>query len=336
MSINNLDRNFDFLVGLIGIVFLFLSIFVLIYLGIKKDLFSKRITYYVIAQSGENIERGIPVKLSGFKIGEVVELYLTQIDYIKIKIRVLERYKKWFRQDTQVILDQEGIIGNPYLKVIPGSKKSPVLPPKSTIKLAKVAGIKEIVADAQPVIADAKKIVANIRKMTDEFLDKNASMQKTIFNLEKVSANLVKITDKLLSEKGLIYYLTEDKRPVERVDRLLEHINNLIVTVDNTLQNATEVINGLGPLEEELKNTIQNATLFVRDLRFLKTKIDPILDDTKYITGEIKKASKDIYLLKIQTEYTLRLGSDLLASFYQVWPFKQKDQLFKEYAPPKP
>ena len=175
-----MDKNFKSIevkVGIFIALILALSIFILIYIGYKKEIFSKKISYYVISKTGENIERGIPVRLSGFKIGQVENVFLNNIDYVKVEIRILEKYQKWFRQDSRIILDQEGIIGNSYLKLIPGTEKTAQLPPGAEIFLDKVAGLNEILVEAQPVINDLKAIVSNVRIITDQFLDKNGSMQ---------------------------------------------------------------------------------------------------------------------------------------------------------------
>ncbi|MDQ7031125.1 MAG: MlaD family protein [Desulfonauticus sp.] len=329
MFVDKKFKTFEFKVGFILFLFIVFFIFLLVYIGIKKDIFAKRITYYVISKSGENIERGIPVKLSGFKIGQVEKLYLNEVNFIKIKISVLEKYKKWFRKNTKIILDQEGIIGNPYLKVIPGTQDSPVLAPGSTLVLTKIGGIRELIAQAQPVIEDMKKIVSNVRKITDQFLDKNASFQKTIKNIEQ-------ITYELQTSRGLIYYLTQDKRPVRKIDRLLVHTDNLVTTIDVLLQNATGVVQNITPIEQEALGVMKETKSFVQDLKQLKQKLDPILDNVEDITREVKKATKDIYRLKIEAEYSLNLSSRLLNSLQTKWPFKQTDEIIKNIDLPQP
>lgn len=329
MAFDQKFREYEYKVGFLLFLCLIFFLSFLIYFGIKKDLFSKRVTYYIISKSGESIERGIPVKLSGYKIGQVERLFLDNIDYVKIKIRILDRYKRWFREDTKIILDQEGIIGNSYLKVLPGSESSPILPPGSTIKLTKVAGVKELLIEAQPVIEDLKKIVSNFRKITDQFLDKNGSMQKTITNLEQ-------ITDRLIQNKGLLHYLTEDSRPVEKVDKLLVNVDNLTLTLNKFLTNATARIEDLEPIEKEFLGITKDARKFVNDLREIKKDVQPILDNVKEVSEEIKKATKDIYLLKMQADYTLKVGSDLLDSLREKWPFKEDIKQLKTIDMPKP
>ncbi len=327
-----MDKNFKSIevkVGIFIALILALSIFILIYIGYKKEIFSKKISYYVISKTGENIERGIPVRLSGFKIGQVENVFLNNIDYVKVEIRILEKYQKWFRQDSRIILDQEGIIGNSYLKLIPGTEKTAQLPPGAEIFLDKVAGLNEILVEAQPVINDLKAIVSNVRIITDQFLDKNGSMQRILSNLEQ-------ITEKLNKNRGLIYYVTEDQRPVQKLDKILSATDNLMNSIDRLLQNATMRVSDLEPIEDEILGITKDARSFVQELQGIREDIFPILENVKDITIEIKRATTDLYRLRQETDYVLRAGSDLLDELGQSWLFRKKEFDYSQIELPSP
>ena len=327
-----MDKNFKSIevkVGIFIALILALSIFILIYIGYKKEIFSKKISYYVISKTGENIERGMPVRLSGFKIGQVENVFLNNIDYVKVEIRILEKYQKWFRQDSRIILDQEGIIENSYLKLIPGTEKTAQLPPGAEIFLDKVAGLNEILVEAQPVINDLKAIVSNVRIITDQFLDKNGSMQRILSNLEQ-------ITEKLNKNRGLIYYVTEDQRPVQKLDKILSATDNLMSSIDRLLQNATMRVSDLEPIEDEILGITKDARSFVQELQGIREDIFPILENVKDITIEIKRATTDLYRLRQETDYVLRVGSDLLDELGQSWLFRKKEFDYSQIELPSP
>lgn len=121
------QRTLEIKVGLFLLAVLLCLAAVVVYVGIKKDLFAERVRYMVISQTGENIEPGMPVRLSGFNVGLVTDVSLDKVDTVRVTIRVLKRHQQWFREDTRIILEQEGVIGNSFLKIIPGSETSPVL-----------------------------------------------------------------------------------------------------------------------------------------------------------------------------------------------------------------
>jgi ABC-type transporter Mla subunit MlaD len=308
----------EFRVGLFLLVVIVALVSLVIYIGIKKDLFAERVTYYVISTTGENIERGIPVRLSGFKIGNVEKVYLDNVGYIKVELEILSKYQKWFRQDSKFILDQEGIIGNPYFKLIPGTDESPLLQEGATLTLSKVAGLSELIQEAEPVIANLKEIVANIRDITDSFIDKEGHVQSILANAEK-------ITDLILHNRGLLYYLTQDPRPVQKMDAILAKTDHAVLSIDRLLQNATTRVEDLEPIQDELVLILQEGQSFIKGLESLRQEIDPTLANIEAISGEVKNATTDLVRLRRQSEYTIRLGTELLQRLKDTWPFVRKE-----------
>jgi ABC-type transporter Mla subunit MlaD len=287
---------------------------------VKKDLFAERITYYVISKTGENIERGIPVRLSGFKIGNVEKVYLDNVGYIKVELEILARYQKWFRENSKFILDQEGIIGNPYFKLIPGTDDSPLLEEGATMTLSKVAGLNELIQEAEPVIENLKEIVANIRDITDSFIDKDGHVQSILANGEA-------ITDLILTNRGLLYYLTQDPRPVQRMDAILAKTDHAVLSIDRLLQNATTRVEDLKPIQDELVLILQEGQEFIKGLETLRQELEPTLNNIEAISTDVKNATTDLVRLRQQGEYTIRLGTELLQRLKETWPFARKELL---------
>jgi ABC-type transporter Mla subunit MlaD len=311
-------KTMEFRVGLFLLVVIVALVSLVIYIGIKKDLFAERVTYYVISTTGENIERGIPVRLSGFKIGNVEKVYLDNVGYIKVELEILSRYQKWFRQDSKFILDQEGIIGNPYFKLIPGTDESPLLQEGATLTLSKVAGLSELIQEAEPVIANLKEIVANIRDITESFIDEEGHVQSILANAEE-------ITDLILHNRGLLYYLTQDPRPVQKMDAILAKTDHAVLSIDRLLQNATTRVEDLEPIQDELVLILKEGQSFIKGLESLRQDIDPTLANIEAISGEVKNATTDLVRLRRQSEYTIRLGTELLQRLKDTWPFVRKE-----------
>ena len=319
----------EFRVGIFVLTLLLAVAAVIIYVGIKKEIFAERIDFIVLSNTGENIERGIPVRLSGFKVGQVEGIELSGVDIVHIKIRILKRYNKWFRRDTRIILDQEGVIGNSYLKVIPGSKSSPILNEGDEITLSKIAGVKELLAELDPVLEDLKVIVANIRNITDQFLDPNGTMQTVLLNMEN-------ITTDILESEGLLYYLTEDPRPVQKVDQLLTRTDVLMQSMDGLLKNATARVGDMAPIEEEFLAITKDARELVNEFKGIREDISPSLKNIDAITREIKLATKNLYRVRQEAEYTIRTGTELMQNLQDSWPFLQKKMENGELSYPEP
>jgi len=310
-------KTMEFRVGVFLITVLVAVFAIIVYVGIQNDLFADKVTYYVSSNTGENIERGIPVRLSGFKIGNVQKVYLDNVGYIKIELEILARYKKWIREDSKIILDQEGIIGNSYFKLIPGSDTSPILQEDATLTLSKVAGLSELVQEAEPVIKNLKEIVANIRNITGSFLDKKGHVQSILSNAEQIS-------DRILENKGMLHYLTEDPRPVNQLNSILARTDHAVQSIDLLVQNSTARINDLQPLQEEMVNILKEGQTFIANLESIRGELSPTLTNAALISENVKNATMNLVQLRRQGEYTLRLSTELLQRLKETWPLARK------------
>ncbi|RPJ11471.1 MAG: MCE family protein [Desulfobacteraceae bacterium] len=299
-------------VGIYVILFIAVVAASVIYTGIKKGLFANKVTFFVTSNTGEKIERGIPVKLSGFKVGQVTGLHLDNIDFVKIEIEVLEKYYKWFRRDSKIILEQEGIIGNTYLKLIPGSEQSPALEPGSSLVLYKIGGLNEIIDKAQPVMDDLKNIVANVSRLSDQLADKNGNLQKTIKNLEE-------ITGKINSEKGIVHYISRDSRPVEKIDGILSRAEMILADVDGLVKNTNGKVDNISGVQDEINTLLREGQEFVRELRAMRKELSPAVSDINAVTSEIREASENLKTLRMETEHTLHVGTEFIEKLNESW-----------------
>ncbi|BBD07594.1 MlaD family protein [Desulfovibrio ferrophilus] len=303
-------------VGAFVLIFVAVLIGTLIVLGIKKDLFSDYATFYVISTTGENVERGTPVRLSGFRIGNVNDVDLSHVGRVIIEIDILDKYREWFRQDSQIILVQGGIIGKTYLQLAPGSQNSPVLEEYTQVELNRIGGLDEIIAEAKPVIEDLKVIVANIRAITAQLLDKDGPVQSVLVNLGKLSEDL-------RSDKGLVGYLTKNPEPVQKLDSLLANTDMAMSRMTRLVDATTERVEDLEPLQKEAVSMMQEVNSFVKELKQFRTDIQPAVDNSVAITEDIRAATTDLARLRARTEHTIRLGTELLERLNNTWPLSR-------------
>ncbi len=300
-------------VGIFVLTFLALLAGSMVYIGVQKDLFAERFGFFVISTTGENVERGVPVVLSGFRVGQVRDVDLTQVGKVVIEVEMLEKYHDWLRGDSQIILVQGGFIGKTYLQLVPGTQQSPILEEGTEIDLNRVGGLDEIIAEARPVIEDLKSIVANVRDITDIMLDEHGPVQRTLVNLEALS-------DDLRSDQGLVGYVTRDPRPVKKLDALLAHTDDAMARIATLVGSADERVQDLEPLQHEATALVGEVRDFVKELKAFREDLRPAVENTVTITQDIKDATRDLDRLRTRTEHTIRQGAELIDRLGKVWP----------------
>jgi len=311
-------------VGAFVLSIFFLSIFLIIYIGIKKELFAEKVHYIVTSTTGEKLERGTPVKISGFKIGRVSNIYMHDINQIEIEIELLKKHMVWLREDTKVTLSEEFPIGNAYINIIPGPKDKPLLLPNATIVLYRSEDFSSIVQEeAKPLIKEVKATVSNLRKITEQILDHNGAFQQTLSHMQTFSKTIV-------DSEGLLSMITKDPEPARRIRSILKKSDSLIANLDEISRTAAGKVEEIGKLQNNANALISEIESFMGTLTEISRKLDPAVSNINAITDEVRKATKDLVRLRSEGEYTLRLENELLQRIGEMWPIS----LDEKPAPP--
>jgi len=64
----------------------------LVWTGIRNDAFTAKSTVHFVADSGQDLSVGMPVKFSGFKIGKLDTLTLDEQGRVQVEVRIDSKY----------------------------------------------------------------------------------------------------------------------------------------------------------------------------------------------------------------------------------------------------
>ncbi len=182
------------LVALAGIVLTVLAI------GAHQELFTPKTRIYFISDTGQDISAGMAVKLSGFDIGKVERLALTDDAKVRVTLAIDTEYMKWIKADSKARLLKEGVIGANIIEITPGGATAKAIARDSEIAFERERGLSQVVdklyGEIVPLIDDLKRVVhrADVllaglpatREKLDVVLD---SAARNLKNLEKVTAS---------------------------------------------------------------------------------------------------------------------------------------------------
>ena len=150
-------------------------------IGTQHDVFTPKTRISFVTDTGQDISAGMPVKLSGFVIGKVEKLALTDDAEVEVTLSINTPYMKWVRKDSRARLVAEGLIGRTIIEVSPGSEKAKPLARNEKIPFERERDLGKVVdalyAQVVPLIADFKSIARKV----DELL---AHMPPTLDKLD--------------------------------------------------------------------------------------------------------------------------------------------------------
>jgi phospholipid/cholesterol/gamma-HCH transport system substrate-binding protein len=223
--------------------------------------FSLRSGYrlYIDFDYSGNLQSGAAVKISGIKVGKVeeVQFWAGKVDEEtkpprRVQVRVVawveERAKDAIRGKAEFWINQQGVLGEQYLEIRPGSFEDPPLPAGS-----KVVGVNPPRTDL--IVAKLYEFLESITNLLREDKD-------VIRDFLKSGASVVRTLDTIL----------KDNQP---------QIARLLVNVDALTREASQLLaslrNGVGDAKS-LRATLDNVEARSAAVR---KDIDPVLQKTK-------------------------------------------------------
>ncbi|CAN5726448.1 N/A [soil metagenome] len=260
------ERSIEVKVGLLILVALgILGAFVVVIGGLS---FERTYAIYVDFDNPGGLQTGAPVKIAGVTVGKVDELQFRggaldpktgRRTMVRAKLDVKQKYRDSIHEDAEFYVTTQGVLGEQFLEVEPGTPTKPVLDPDKTIP----KGIGPPRLDL--FFAKAYELL----DMTVTGLNNNKELVKEI----------VQNTAGLLS--GLNGAVTGNR---ERIDRIMQNLEDLTKEADSLTRDA----HGKYVNNPKIDRTIDNIDKLSAALA---TDSGPLLKDTKEAIANLKAAS---------------------------------------------
>lgn len=257
----------------------------------------------------EKLDTGAMVRLSGFKIGNVTDIKLTEESYVLVKMRIDKNIK--IPKDSFCTATAGAVIGEMFIRITPGDQKE-YLGEGDSIKTVARASFDDITKSVSELI----QIANSSMKKIDEVLEHKDNIIHTMENVEKItfqvqivtekitgiidnmniiaaniadvsvhsknmllesSENIKGITDNTLSiTENLESFMKNDALP--QMKDLLTNANLTMTNLNDTIQYAKTLLLNLNDTSDSVKTLINDADAVINKSQNTINKIDTLLD----------------------------------------------------------
>lgn len=195
--------------------------------GERKGWFKDRVPYFTYVSDATGLDIGDPVRLTGFNVGEIVEIEATEAgnswfnahDYnVYVKFVVIEPYYGYIWTDSRVRVDTGALLGERVLEVTRGSVGIPTV----TMK------------DGEPI----------------------RILQETVREQNDMEFDYV-----LISEQSKGYWIRSEETPPlpERLDQIAIQVQEVLSTAFQFTNQLTMVLSNTASLTASLDETARHA-----------------------------------------------------------------------------
>ena len=272
-----------------------LAAFILVMGGIN---FQPTYSIFVDFDNPGGLQTGAPVKIAGVKVGKIKEIAFRggevkegkREPLVRLRIEVERRYLSSVHTNSIFYVTTQGVLGEQFLAIEPGSSDQPVLPEGAVVRALDPPRLDMLVAEMYELLHST---VSSIRenkedigkafngltrtlKGTGDFFDKNGDKLTTI------AGNAVKISEHadelVVSAKGKFV-----ENP--QIDRILDNVDKTTGTLAKDGP----------PLLADAKETLANTKRLSATLGdpAAQAKIKQAVDDVAEITGRAKSMTVD-------------------------------------------
>jgi phospholipid/cholesterol/gamma-HCH transport system substrate-binding protein len=262
--------------------------------------FQPTYSIYVDFDNPGGLQAGAPVKIAGVKVGKVLDIAFRGGEVnaesgkrdamVRLKVQIEKRYQKSVHENSIFYVTTQGVLGEQFLAIDPGSSDRPVLaegavvraldPPRLDMLLAEsyelLHASVSALRDSRAEIGEAFDGLRRTLKGTGEFMERNQT------KLDAIAANVEQITvhgDELVqSAKGK--YVQNPQ-----IDRILdnaEHVSTVLAhDATPLLSDAKETLANTKRLSGTLGDPAQQAKI-----RQTVNDIAEVTSRAKALTGE--------------------------------------------------
>jgi phospholipid/cholesterol/gamma-HCH transport system substrate-binding protein len=318
-------RNLTVKVGVLLVLIPVVVIGLLAYALYARGVFEPWRTVVLLAANAEGVNVGTQVTLSGFPVGNVSRMELTETGEVRIETRLREKDARWLRT-TSVFTLERPIFGAATIRATNPGTKDPPLPPGAVRPLVN----SETMADISQVVARANAALQNI----DEIINPQSDFRQSL-------AHLKEVTERMAGPYGLVEGLTGSEESarevlatVGRVNALIGSLNSVSMRMDTVLSRTDERLFAKGGVMDEAQRSLAQLNTVLSDARDSLKQADAMLataqsaaQNARDATSDMKSASTDLGALRAEVDSSIRRVNSLLAEINRRWPFARDAQV---------
>ncbi len=286
-------RHAEKIVGLFALIALALLVIIVLFAGINKKWFEKKIYFHSMFTSAQGLKVGMPVTLRGFEIGKVRKIALNEGNLVDLEFYVFETYHDRMRPNSVIALPS-GLLGSSgTLELYPGFAGGEPVPEGSYIPSTQTREGKALVKSRKvdrpdsgdaiadvinrlPIIADSiegivlalenglkgeggEALASTMRNV----MGITATLDNTVGNIDAIAASLAALAGELESPQGLVPTLFDPSGSLDTLlndnDVLWEQILSILDQVDKSVSGLYELSVSLVDLSPQLALTLDEV-----------------------------------------------------------------------------
>jgi len=290
------QRSIEVKVGVLILLALgILGTFVVVMGGLS---FEPTYTIYADFDNPGGLQAGAPIKIASVKIGKVNEMQFRggeldpqtnqPVAPIRVELKIEKRYKKAIHDNARWYVTTQGVLGEQFLAVEPGSHDRPVLEHGAVVQGISPPRLDLLLSESYELLHRAYEgITANEKKIGETFDGLHATL------------------------KGTGTFMTGNQK---KLDNIVTNVETLSVEANETVRAARDRYIDNPQIQRIMSNVERTTTVVDREVGPLLTDGRQVLADTKKLTSTLSSDAQIKKYEKITQDVSDTTGRAKLAA----------------------
>jgi len=236
--------NKNFIVGLFVLAALGLFAVGLFMIGNRHEAFARHVDFYAEFTNLSGLTKGAKVQVAGMNAGQVLEIGIpdSPSSRFRVKVRVDERLHGLIRTDSLAIIGTEGVVGETFLSVGPGSPQAAAAAPLSTLRSKEPTELADMLDQAKGTIADVDIAVKNANTL---LATTGGNLNDTLLGAKATLGNVNDIVVGLKQGRGPAGMLLRDEALAAQIRDTIANTQKAVGNVNHTSLQADSLLSDI-------------------------------------------------------------------------------------------
>jgi phospholipid/cholesterol/gamma-HCH transport system substrate-binding protein len=225
-------------------------------IGEVLDVFAKRYELVTLAPSVLGLREGAPVTLAGQQIGQVKTIDFIPIqkkrggNNLRIVIALAEEVQDQIRRDSKAYFRTQGLLGDKFVDIEPGTVNAAILQPGDTIGMGKSVDMDLFLSQASEMMDQTMTIVGDVRDLTRGLASGKGTIGRFL-NDDQLYVHMVTATTEL---QGTLENINRSDGTFSRILRDPAMYNRLTSAVTRLDSIGSLILYGNGTISRFIKS----------------------------------------------------------------------------------
>jgi phospholipid/cholesterol/gamma-HCH transport system substrate-binding protein len=230
-------------VGLVMLLSLVVLAFGIFQVGRLFDVFATRYHLFTLVENSAGLSAGAPVTLAGQRVGQIDEVrFIPAAERVgnanvRIRFSINRNIQDQIREDSYAVLRTQGLLGDRYIDISPGSPTHPILAEGDLIRARPGLDIEQVVETAARTLDDVQEIALDLKATTTRLARGEGTMGALLSDdrlYERMTAATTELTGLLATvnrSDGTMSRLIRDPAMYEQMESALIRLDSIGATI---------------------------------------------------------------------------------------------------------